>query len=619
MQPRRSAVELRLESRDYALGAVCRIVVLRRIPEASTPPASDLVAAKLEDPCPRAATADGERPPTVVSEPAKRQRKRLPRPAALDLDTGPPVLDRAFRHEPRDRRGGKTVLMHHEFRSIRGDLPQIGIYRKEPTPHLCVHAGSLGSQWTGLAAEMQRRPSERRAPCVSRLTVGAGAIMYQRLGSCTQRDRLALKSQLFIGDPALEAAAASDGAHVAWGANGPHVGKIQTALNLVNDAGLDVDGAYGTLTSAAVLNYKRARRIINTARQTQADDIVGRMTIAELDAEVVLAERPKGPIRIEPVFPPTGQVPSRLQGRSLIAFGFGDFPIPGSPSISSSQFELPLGGSTRFRVRGGANCTVDTQDHAVALVFDPNIPSAHGGKFSVAGESQEFELRARMKQGKTLVVVERKGKRSFPFSFDSAFAGVLVTRALPKREVTIAFNFVDGPNRARTTRSDDRSLDAVMNTLEQVYRTQTNVAFRRVPGSRLIVPDLEPRDPAFGVVFAKGRRTDDWKKITGRRATGALINVFFVRLMSIEDALFRDAAVGLSDRFGAPGFVARDSFLQDDLKGNPFELTVAHECGHCLGAEDNTIEGDLMRTPSPGKTISDRDAGIMNSSLASAR
>jgi hypothetical protein len=430
---------------------------------------------------------------------------------------------------------------------------------------------------------------------------------------------LALQSQLFFGDPALEAAAASDAAHIVQGSSGPHVRKIQTALNLVDAAGLDVDGAYGRFTSAAVLNYKRARRIINTARQTQADDIVGRMTIAALDAEMVLAERPKGPIRIEPVFPPPRQTSrSRFQARSLIAFGLGDFPIAGSPAISSSQFELPLEGSTRFRVRGGANCTVDTQDHTIARVFDPNFPSAHSGKLSVTGDPQEFELRAMKQLGNTLVVVERKGKPSFPFGFDTAIAGVLVTRALRKREVTIAFNFVDGPNRARTTRSDDSSLDAVMNTLEQVYKQQTNIAFKRVPGSRFIVPDLAPQDPQFGVLLAKGSRTDDWKKITSHRTIGALINVFFVRLISIIDTPFRDSAVGLSDTFGAPGFVARDSFLQDNLKGNPFELTVAHECGHCLGADDNMIEGDLMRTPSPGKTISDRDAGIMNNSLASA-
>ena len=40
------------------------------------------------------------------------------------------------------------------------------------------------------------------------------------------------------------------------------------------------------MTQQAVLNYKRARSIINYAYQTQADAIVGNMTIAALDDEV---------------------------------------------------------------------------------------------------------------------------------------------------------------------------------------------------------------------------------------------------------------------------------------------------------------------------------------------
>jgi peptidoglycan hydrolase-like protein with peptidoglycan-binding domain len=117
---------------------------------------------------------------------------------------------------------------------------------------------------------------------------------------------LALQSRLFVGDAALEAAAASDAAHIAQGSSGPHVRKIQTGLNLVDGASLNADGSYGHLTAAAVLNYKRARAIINTARQTEADDIVGRMTVAALDAELVDAESPKGPIRIKPVFTAAG-------------------------------------------------------------------------------------------------------------------------------------------------------------------------------------------------------------------------------------------------------------------------------------------------------------------------
>jgi hypothetical protein len=66
-----------------------------------------------------------------------------------------------------------------------------------------------------------------------------------------RRDCLALQAQLFVGDAALEAAAASDAAHIVQGSSGPHVRMIQTALNLLDGAKLEADGAYGGLTGAA--------------------------------------------------------------------------------------------------------------------------------------------------------------------------------------------------------------------------------------------------------------------------------------------------------------------------------------------------------------------------------
>ena len=96
-----------------------------------------------------------------------------------------------------------------------------------------------------------------------------------------------LRSALFMGDAKLEAAASADNAHIAQGATGEHVKKIQTALNVLDRADLTVDGAYGPRTAHAVRNYKTARNIVNKAYQSQADDIVGRMTVAALDAELV--------------------------------------------------------------------------------------------------------------------------------------------------------------------------------------------------------------------------------------------------------------------------------------------------------------------------------------------
>jgi len=46
------------------------------------------------------------------------------------------------------------------------------------------------------------------------------------------------------------------------------------------------DGIYGPETAGAVLAYKRKHNIVNLRYQTQADDIVGKMTMASLDGDM---------------------------------------------------------------------------------------------------------------------------------------------------------------------------------------------------------------------------------------------------------------------------------------------------------------------------------------------
>jgi hypothetical protein len=111
---------------------------------------------------------------------------------------------------------------------------------------------------------------------------------------------MALKCKLFKGNPMLEACAVRNPAHITKGAVGPHVAKIQTAL-------VRLDGAviystelkacrYGGSTAGAVLKYKQRRTIINRSYQTQADDIVGIMTIAKMDEEMVAWEKKDHPL-----------------------------------------------------------------------------------------------------------------------------------------------------------------------------------------------------------------------------------------------------------------------------------------------------------------------------------
>jgi hypothetical protein len=94
-----------------------------------------------------------------------------------------------------------------------------------------------------------------------------------------------------------------DSAHITVGASGDHVSKIHTALLILDGVSVAADElktrTYGASTAGAVLAFKRRRHIINTSYQTQADNIVGKMTIAAMDREVLSRER-AGPPRPDP-------------------------------------------------------------------------------------------------------------------------------------------------------------------------------------------------------------------------------------------------------------------------------------------------------------------------------
>jgi len=109
---------------------------------------------------------------------------------------------------------------------------------------------------------------------------------------------MALKSELFRGDPKLEAAASSDPAHILPGQRGPHVVKIQRALIQVAGADIAPDGIYGPATAAAVADFKRNQKpqILNFAGEI--DNIVGIKTMAALDAGLLpKPPKPNGSLR----------------------------------------------------------------------------------------------------------------------------------------------------------------------------------------------------------------------------------------------------------------------------------------------------------------------------------
>lgn len=107
---------------------------------------------------------------------------------------------------------------------------------------------------------------------------------------------MTLRSFIFAGQKRLEACLRDDASHVARGAGGEHVCLIQTALVHLDGAEIDPAelnrGFYGPSTARAVLAFKTRRDIVNRSYQKRADDVVGKMTIAALDAEMLASQKP---------------------------------------------------------------------------------------------------------------------------------------------------------------------------------------------------------------------------------------------------------------------------------------------------------------------------------------
>jgi peptidoglycan hydrolase-like protein with peptidoglycan-binding domain len=103
-----------------------------------------------------------------------------------------------------------------------------------------------------------------------------------------------LVSNLFRDNKRLQECLVSDPAHITPGSVGEHVRLIQLAL--VDLDGLSIDAEdlsthrYGPSTAAAVLAFKKKRSIINRSYQSTEDNIVGKMTIAALDTEMVAGQ-----------------------------------------------------------------------------------------------------------------------------------------------------------------------------------------------------------------------------------------------------------------------------------------------------------------------------------------
>jgi hypothetical protein len=193
---------------------------------------------------------------------------------------------------------------------------------------------------------------------------------------------MSLQSVLFRGDLKLEAAATSDPAHIVPGAIGDHVAKLQCALMQLDNALIDPlelqATRYGPSTASAVLAYKRRRNIVNKSYQNQADNIVGKMTVAALDDELFKRGDAFGEIELRVLSP----VPDRLDHRPhvvatparglMLNFSFSPA-VYGAPNFSPGPVVTINKGQTALvEVRNGAGGTIVSGDPRIASVRDPS-------------------------------------------------------------------------------------------------------------------------------------------------------------------------------------------------------------------------------------------------------
>ena len=216
---------------------------------------------------------------------------------------------------------------------------------------------------------------------------------------------MTLISNLFNGDVLLESAATVDSAHIQRGDFGNHVKKIQLALKQLDGVKLDTDSKFGPATAAAVLAFKKKRNIINRQYQSTPDDIVGKMTMAALDRELVAIESlPSTLTAIQP--------PANLP-RSSARFQLG-FAVTGTFSIGSgvppSAFPTPAPVVAEVVIAPGQQGSISMKngiggilrrtqasdvnaDGAIVLLLNPNFRGVEAEEVDVETDPQLFNYR----------------------------------------------------------------------------------------------------------------------------------------------------------------------------------------------------------------------------------
>ena len=258
----------------------------------------------------------------------------------------------------------------------------------------------------------------------------------------------------------LEACLVDDGSHVTLRTpreKGDYVSRIQAALFLiVPDVNLgDELGAeeYGPLTADAVFQFKDSRtpKILNAAlHQVVPDNIVGKLTIAALDEEMLKRQGPK------PAGPKLTVTAVPLSGFSALRLARTREGFLTDPSQPLCQM-VPVGGIRNLIVSTGSaadriSIRIPDPSHTRAFIAKGLI-TVRGGP-SVGEDAAEFTI-----NGKDTDAIR------------------LIVRA--ESPITVHFHALADVKAGKGSVGFDGAIDPLIKGLNRLYSGQANIRFNR--------------------------------------------------------------------------------------------------------------------------------------------
>jgi len=351
---------------------------------------------------------------------------------------------------------------------------------------------------------------------------------------------------------------------------------------------------YGDSTARAVLTYKRKRNIVNRSYQTQADNIVGKMTMASLDGEMVKKEplaseptrifvnypRPRRAYRREAFAP-------RVGTRQVLGFQGGPLLNVAAHSPSVPTLELRVNHLGSITVTDGQGKRIMCHD-AIAFIFDPTKPeNSQSGIVTVTEKKEVFHVRART-PGRAHIWI--KGPTG-----PATLGGIIYVEPDVLIEVNTFFHFLRGPDVPDGIKTDRTPGDigGFLDTVNKIYGYQAGFKFV-IAGVNpsLNIPGLGGGMPGVRISMEEDLVDERAIKV---RFVKVFFNVFFVGTLinMTKERHPREILAVTSVPPDGPRPL-RCCLFRDNLFGADAGENLAHEAGHALGELDDKHDTDSL-------------------------